>query len=164
MKVSELMNRELIAVAPDDSVEQAVKLLRQRGVRHLLVMKKNALVGIISDRDVKRALDPQKTKKKLMNVGGLFFLLEPILVEEIMTRAPVTITPDTEVHQAAWIMVERRFGALPVVKKDKTVGIVTETDLLRYFAESVAEAPQKQVTKKKATKPRKKAARRKRTT
>lgn len=98
MKVSELMNRELIAVTPDDSVEQAVKLLRRRGVRHLLVMKKSALVGIISDRDVKRALDPQKTKKKLMNLGGLFFLLEPILVEEIMTPDPLTITPDTDVH------------------------------------------------------------------
>lgn len=164
MKVSQLMNRDLITIAPDDSVEQAVKLLRRNGVRHLLVMKKNALVGIISDRDVKRALDPQKTKKKVMNLGGLYFLLEPILVEEIMTPDPITIGPDAEVHHAAWIMVERRFGALPVVENNKTIGIITESDLLRYFAESAGEAPQKKVAKKKAAKGRKKTARRKKTT
>jgi acetoin utilization protein AcuB len=134
MQVSELMNRDLITVSPDDSVEEAVKLLRQRGVRHLLVMKKNRLVGIISDRDVKRALDPRKTRKKLMDIGGLYFLLEPILVEEIMTPNPVTIAPHASAGHAGFIMVERRFGALPVVENGRTVGIVTETDLLRYFA------------------------------
>ena len=54
-------------------------------------MKKDRLVGIISDRDIKRAMDPAKTKKKLMGIGGLYFLLEPILVREIMTREPVTM-------------------------------------------------------------------------
>jgi len=144
MQVSELMNRDLITVAPDDSVEEAVKLLRQRGVRHLLVMKKNRLVGIISDRDVKRALDPRKTRKKLMDIGGLYFLLEPILVEEIMTPNPVTIAPDASAGHAGFVMVQRRFGALPVVESGRTVGIVTETDLLRYFAGESMEREQKQ--------------------
>ena len=144
MRVSELMNRDLITVAPSDSVEHAVKLLRQRGVRHLLVMKKHRLVGIISDRDVKRALDPRKTRKKLMDIGGLYFLLEPILVEEIMTPNPVTIALETSVNQAAFIMVERRFGALPVVEDGKTAGIVTETDLLRYFATAGMEGEREQ--------------------
>jgi acetoin utilization protein AcuB len=134
MRVADLMSRGLIAVQPEDSVEEAVKLLRRRGVRHLLVMKKGRLVGIISDRDIKRALDPRQTRKKLMNIGGLYFLLEPILVEEIMTRDPVTIPPDASVGHAGFVMVQRRFGALPVVQNGRTVGIVTETDLLRYFA------------------------------
>lgn len=143
MVVSQFMNSELITVAPDDSVEEAVKLLGQQGVRHLLVMKKNRLVGIISDRDIKRAMDPRRTRKKLMGIGGLYFLLEPILVEEIMTRDPLTIGPNTPAKQAAYIMVERRFGALPVVEGGKTVGIVTETDLLRCFAESGDEPQRK---------------------
>src|SRR5262245_10005070 len=133
MRVSELMSRELITVEPDESVEQAVTLLRTRGVRHLLVMKRGRLVGIISDRDLKRALDPRKTRKKLMDIGGLYFLLEPILVAEIMTPNPVTILPGTFVEQAANIMVQRRFGALPVMESGRTLGIITETDLLRYF-------------------------------
>ena len=106
MRVSELMSRELIMVEPHDSVEEAVRLLRTRGVRHLLVMKKGRLVGIISDRDIKRALDPRKTRKKLMDIGGLYFLLEPILVEEIMTPNPVSVLPGTFAKDAATIMVQ----------------------------------------------------------
>lgn len=140
MQVSKLMSRDLVTVAPEDSVEQAVKLLQRRGIRHLLVLKKKRLVGVISDRDVKRALDPEKTKKKLMNVGGLYFLLEPILVEEIMTADPLAVAPDTPVQEAARIMVREKFGALPVVQNGKPVGIVTETDLLRYFADKEPES------------------------
>ena len=141
MKVSELMTRKLITVGPLDSVEGAVRLLRQRGVRHLLVMKEGRLVGILSDRNIKRAMDPGKPKKKLLNIGGLFFLLEPILVREIMTRDPVTIGPDATAQEAAAIMVAERFGALPVERDGETIGIVTETDLLRYFARTGGERP-----------------------
>jgi acetoin utilization protein AcuB len=135
MKVSQLMSRKLITVRPEDSVETAVALLRQRGVRHLLVLQDHELVGIVSDRDLKRALDPRKTrKKKVMNLGGLYFLLEPIFVHEIMTRKVVTIGPSLSAQEAAAIMVAKRFGALPVVRQGELIGIVTETDLLRYFA------------------------------
>jgi CBS domain-containing protein len=84
-------------------------------------------------------MDPGRTKKKLLGIGGLYFLLEPILVHEIMTRDPVTVGPDLPAREAARIMVAERFGALPVEDKGKTVGIVTETDLLRYFAQSGAD-------------------------
>jgi acetoin utilization protein AcuB len=155
IKVSELMNQNLIKVTPDDTVESAVQLLQRRGVRHLLVMKGDRLAGIVSDRDIKRALDPQKTKKKLMAVGGLYFLLKPIFVKEIMTSNPVTIEPDTPAYQAAWIMVNKRFGALPVVRGGRTVGIVTETDLLRYFASSGFER-ESQAEEKPTRRPRRK--------
>jgi acetoin utilization protein AcuB len=134
MKVSQLMTRKLITVQPMDSVEEAVKLLRRRGVRHLLVMQKGRLVGIVSDRDIKRALDPAQTRKRVMAVGGLYFLLEPILVEEIMTCDPVTIAPSASVQEAACLMLEHRFGALPVLDGKLPAGIITETDVLRYFA------------------------------
>jgi signal-transduction protein with cAMP-binding, CBS, and nucleotidyltransferase domain len=74
-----------------------------------------------------------------MGIGGFYFLLEPILVSEIMTSHPITVAPDVSAHHAAWIMVERRFGALPVVENGKTVGIITETDLLRCFTEQAVE-------------------------
>jgi acetoin utilization protein AcuB len=135
MKISQLMSRRLITVSPDDTVEAAVQLLRQRGVRHLLVLQNRELVGIVSDRDIKRALGPRRhSKRKVMNLGGLFFLLEPIYVREIMTREVVSISPGLSAQEAASIMVAERFGALPVVRNGALVGIVTETDLLRYFA------------------------------
>jgi acetoin utilization protein AcuB len=135
MKIADLMSTKLYTVAPEDSVENAVRFLQQRGVRHLLVLDGHDLVGILSDRDIKRALDPQKTKrKKLLNLGGLFFLLEPILVREIMTKDPTFVAPTITAQEAARLMVSRRFGALPVVKSGKLIGIITETDLLRHFA------------------------------
>jgi len=135
MKIADLMSTRLFTVSPDDSVEGAVRLLQQRGVRHLLVLDGRDLVGILSDRDIKRALDPQKRqRKKLLNLGGLFFLLEPILVREIMTGNPTSISPSATAQEAAALMVSKRFGALPVVKGGKLIGVVTDTDLLRYFA------------------------------
>ncbi len=137
MKVADLMSRKLITVAPDDTVDRVVKLLRYRGVRHLLVLEAGEVVGIVSDRDFKRALDPQRgRKKKVMNVGGLFFLLEPVYVHEIMSRGVIAIAPTASVPQAASIMVKHRIGALPVMQGRKLVGIITETDLLRYLAAS----------------------------
>jgi acetoin utilization protein AcuB len=153
MTVSDLMTRKLLTVAPEDSVEVAIQMLRLRGVRHLLVMKQDRLVGIISDRDFKRALDPYTIKKrKLLGIGGLFFLLEPILVREIMTPNPVTIPPDLSAEEAAAIMVAERFGALPVEEDGRTVGIVTETDLLRHFAK----APAARAPRQSAARPRSK--------
>lgn len=135
MKIADLMTTKLLTVSPEDNVEGAVRMLQQRGVRHLLVIEHGDLVGIISDRDIKRALDPAKRKhKKLLNLGGLFFLLEPMLVREIMTEDPTTIGPAATAQEAATLMVKKRFGALPVVRAGKLLGIVTETDLLRYFA------------------------------
>lgn len=143
MKIDDLMSTKLYTVSPDDSVEEAVRKLQQRGVRHLLVLREHDLVGIISDRDLKRALDSTKSKhKKLLNLGGVFFLLEPFLVHEIMTKNPTTIPASATAQEAATLMLAKKFGALPVVKGDKLVGIVTETDLLRYFA-SVPEKSKK---------------------
>jgi acetoin utilization protein AcuB len=135
MKISDLMTRNLVTVSPDDSVERVVQLFAREGVRHILVLSKERLVGIISDRDIKRALAPGRiVKKKSMNLGGVFFLLEPMLVREIMTRDVVTVIPDLSAQEAAAIMLAERFGALPVVANGKLVGIITETDLLRYLA------------------------------
>jgi acetoin utilization protein AcuB len=150
MRVSELMSRKLYTVSPDDSVERAVQQLGQRGVRHLLVLHKDLLVGILSDRDIKRALDPGKVKKKkLLGLGGLFFLLEPIYVREIMTRDPITIGPEATAQEAALLLVRKRFGALPVVDNGELVGIITETDLLRCFAGTAPEGKGRQKTKAK---------------
>jgi acetoin utilization protein AcuB len=130
------MTRKLVTVSTEDSVETAVRHLQQRGIRHLLVLQAGELVGILSDRDLKRAIDPQNRKKrKLLNLGGLFFLLEPIMVREIMTKDPITIGPGAKVQDAAAIMVEQRIGALPVVRDGEIVGILTESDVLRCFVQ-----------------------------
>ena len=118
MQVAELITRKLITVRPLDSVEGVIELLQRRGVRHLLVMDKAKLVGIISDRDLKRAMDPTKTQKDVMAIGGLYFLMEPVVAEEIMTPHPITIGADANAKTAAEIMVQHRFGDCQWFKVD----------------------------------------------
>ena len=89
-----------------------------------------------------------------MAVGGLYFLMEPILVEEIMAPDPIAIGPGASVQEAAQMMIAHRFGALPVINRGKVVGVVTETDLLRHFASSEQKPPRALSVKK--TQPRKK--------
>ena len=149
MQLSQLMSTKLINVRPDDSLEYAVKQLRRRGVRHLLVMDGSKLVGILSDRDIKKAMAPAKAKQRLQAVGGLYFLVEPIQVEEIMTRDPVFARPGTSAQEAALLMLRQRFGALPIVDRQKVVGIITETDLLRYFANKEARSLRKATAPKR---------------
>jgi len=135
VNVSDIMTRKVITVPPDYSVERAVQLFQQRGIRHLPVLDGSQLVGIVSERDLVRALEPLRAKKKkLLNVGGLFFLLEPLEVKEIMSKDVISVPPDVSVQYAAASMVVSRLGALPVVADGKLVGIVTDTDLLRYLA------------------------------
>ena len=153
MNVAKLMTRKLFTVSPEDTVETAVQYLRQRGVRHLLVLDRDELVGILSDRDFKRALQPEQTKsKKVLGLGGIYFLLEPILVREIMTKDPLTIDPGTTAQEAAAIMIKNKFGALPVAKNGQLLGILTETDLLRYISK-VPEDSVKRIKKSGREKP-----------
>src|SRR5262245_54909438 len=86
MYVADLMSRKLYTVAPQDSVETAVRQLRQRGVRHLLVVSKGRLVGILSDRDLKRAMDPGKVKKTKLAAAGF----EDTLSENEFPGAPAS--------------------------------------------------------------------------
>lgn len=73
MKVAKLMTRKLFTVSPEDTVETAVQYLRQRGVRHLLVLDQDELVGILSDRDFKRALQPEQPGGKGSGAGRSLF-------------------------------------------------------------------------------------------
>jgi CBS domain-containing protein len=62
-------------------------------------------------------------------------LIKTIRIKEIMTPNVVTIAPDASVKDAARIMLEKKIGCLPVVEDDKLIGIITETDILRYVVE-----------------------------
>jgi acetoin utilization protein AcuB len=61
--------------------------------------------------------------------------LDTIKVEACMSPAPITVTPDTSVEEAAKLMRDRKMGGLPVMQADRLVGIITETDTLNYFIE-----------------------------
>jgi adenylylsulfate kinase len=138
MQVRDLMTRTLITVTPDTSVTEARALMTKERIRHLLVTENDRLVGLITDRDVRLSLPSPATS---LSVWELNYLLARLTVRETMTKAVITVDPDRDARDAARIMLDHKIGALPVLEGTRLVGIVTETDLVRAFAESGDRAP-----------------------
>lgn len=125
------MTQVLFTVAPDDPVDKVFILFHYENIRHLPVVENGKLVGIISDRDLKKVLG---AKTKLAeSPQGTTVQISQKKVKNIMRRKVVTIGPEQRSADAAAIMAKRKIGALPVLKKEKLVGILTETDILKAF-------------------------------
>ena len=131
MKVKELMSTKLITVSPEDKLDRVFFLYNFENIRHLPVVEKNKLVGILSDRDLKKILGPKKSI--IEKPDGTTVQLSTRKVKNIMRRGVITIEPEQRAADAAAIMAKRKIGALPVVHKEKLVGIITATDILKAF-------------------------------
>lgn len=132
MKVQELMATEVLTVAPDDEVDRVFFLIHFEKVRHLPVVERGKVVGIVSDRDLHKALGPRGKRRSVQGSKATLSII-PRKVRHIMRRGVITVSPRTEAAEAAALMAKRKIGALPVVQKDKLVGIITATDLLAAF-------------------------------
>ena len=131
MKVKELMSKKLTTVSPNDKLDRVFFLYNFENFRHLPVLEKNKLVGIISDRDLKKILGPKRTIVE--KPDGTTVQLSTRKVKNIMRRNVLTIEPEQRAADAAAIMAKKKIGALPVVHKGKLVGIITATDILKAF-------------------------------
>lgn len=120
LTVNDLMTVAPQWVTPDTPLSEIERLMCDEGCRHLPVLEKGELVGIITDRDLRSVINTP-----LMGHGA---------AESIMTSQPVTVTPGTLAYRAAEMLNLYKFNALPVVDHGELVGIVTSTDFLAYFA------------------------------
>lgn len=134
MLVRDVMQSRVITIKPKTTLPEAMKLGAERGVRHLPVVDGAELVGIVSDRDLKRAMASSATS---LERHELTYLLETLDVAEIMTRPVVTIGPMFPVEEAARLMVKEKISALPVTEGGRLIGIVTETDVLELFVRAM---------------------------
>ena len=132
MLVENWMATNIIAVKPDTSLLKCRNLLKEHQIRRLPVVDdQNRVVGIISDRDVKGA---SPSKATALEVHEMQYLLAELKAKDIMTAKPVTIKPWDSVEQAAIIMMDKKFGGLPVVSEDnKLVGIITDQDIFKLL-------------------------------
>lgn len=137
MLVEDVMQRNVITVTPGTTLPEALRLSAGRGVRHLPVLEGPELVGIVSDRDLKRAMASPATG---LEPHELDCLLEKVTMDQIMTRAVITAGPMIPVEEAARLMVKERISALPVTERGRLVGIVTETDVLELFIRAIEDA------------------------
>ena len=134
MLVRDVMQSKVVTITPRTTLAEAVRLVRQRGIRHLPVLEEGELVGMVSDRDLKRAMPSPATALRAHEMNDL---LERLRAAEIMTRPVVTIGPMLPVEEAARLMVEEKISALPVTERGRLVGIVTETDVLTLFVKAM---------------------------
>ena len=130
MLVQEWMNPRPLTLAPEATMAQAKALMEQYWIRHLLVVEGDALVGILSDRDVRTASLPPGAQNP---AAAREAHLARVAVREAMTRDPRTVRPDAPLVDVARLMIEHRFSGVPVVDGARLVGILTETDILRAF-------------------------------
>jgi len=132
--VADLMTANPCAVSPETPLIDVLGMMKTHQCRQLpVVLETGELVGIITDRDVRLALNSPLT---LHERTDDITLLQTVTVEACMTPDPLTVEPDTPAVKAAELLYRHKFGALPVVVEDKVVGIITVTDLLRYMVES----------------------------
>ena len=133
MLVGNRMTKRPITVSEDTGVDRALELMHSEKVRRLPVLdKQGQLVGIVSELDLLKASPSAATS---LSVYELPYLLSKIKMRDIMTKEVITVTEDTTLEEAALLMAENRIGGLPVMRGDKLVGIITETDLFKIFLE-----------------------------
>ena len=132
MSVQEIMSSPVITVAAEHSIMEAGKLMKENQIKHLAVLDpQGLLVGVVTDRDLKRASASDATA---LEIHELLYLLQKIQVKKVMKSHPVTISPQDTPQRAATLMVEHGIGCLPVLKGEQLDGIVTKNDLLRLLA------------------------------
>jgi acetoin utilization protein AcuB len=125
------MSKNVVTINEDDSMQDAMKIMKQHSIRMLPVLKNDALVGVVTDRDLKRASASDATT---LDVHELLYLISKIKVKNIMTKNPIAVSPDLTVEETAEVLLNNKISGVPVVDdKAKVVGAITQTDLFRVL-------------------------------
>lgn len=131
MLLKNLAGPRLYTVEPDDSIDRAMALMKEHGIRHLPVVRHDGVsVGVLSDRDILEGIGwLPRHDRTASRLGGA--TVGPQCVCEIMSIPPIALGSNENVERAARLMLEKKFNAVPVMVNNRIVGIVTETDMLR---------------------------------
>lgn len=134
MLVKERMTSPAMTVTADTTFQDALKLMRDQKFRRIPVVdQEGKLIGIVSERDLLHASPSPATSLSVWEVN---YLLWKLKVADIMTHHVITIAQDAPIEDAANLMVTRKIGGLPVVNSaNQVVGVITETDIFKAFAE-----------------------------
>jgi acetoin utilization protein AcuB len=127
--VKNWMSKPVVTVDVKDSMQDAMDLLKEKGIRRLAVTDKGRLAGIITDRDLKRASASDATS---LDIHELLYLLAKIKVESIMTRNPITVPEDFTIEETAEVLLAHKISGVLVMDGRKAlVGIITQSDIFR---------------------------------
>src|SRR5881275_373537 len=118
-RLSDLMTRDVLAVAPEDTLGEAAQKMVERGVGSVVVLDFGRLIGILTERDLLRAVAARTHSSDAR-------------VREWMTADPITASEETSLDEAVHVMLEHGFRHLPVVRDERPIGVVSLRDLARW--------------------------------
>jgi acetoin utilization protein AcuB len=131
MLVKNWMNKEVITIEADDSMQRAISLMKDHRVRMLPVLQSGKLVGVVSDTDLKRSSASDAT---MLDVHEMLYLISKIKIKDIMTKEPVTVHPDFTVEETAQLLMEHTISGAPVIDDGgNLVGVITRDDLFQVL-------------------------------
>ena len=132
LQVKDLMSNALEVVAPDDHLHEALTKMNQAGYRQLPVVENDRLVGIISDRDVRLAVNSPFVDSEADLTRES--ILDGVRVDDCMTPDPQCVSSNTPLHEVADLLTLNKFGAMPVVDDGNLVGLIIYVDFLKHYA------------------------------
>ncbi len=129
--VSKIMTSDVITLNQTNSLETAEMLFKQNKIRHIPVVKGNAIIGMLSYTDLLRISFADAIDESEKDVDTVVY--EMFTIEQVMAKNLVSVTSTTTIKEVAEILSKKEFHALPVVDNGKLKGIVTTTDLINYL-------------------------------
>jgi CBS domain-containing protein len=131
--VKDLMAQDPATLGRNETLDLAESIMNLSRIRHMPVVDDEKIVGILSQRDLFRSalITALGFGRKTTSA-----LIKTIKIKEVMTEHVITISPEATVKEAARVMIDKKIGCLPVVEDQKLIGLLTETDILRYVVES----------------------------
>lgn len=126
LTVADAMTKDPVTLGPEDSLMKAVEVMRKRGIRRLPVVVADTLVGLLAEGDLKRAQPSALSDSEEEFVR----VMDETPISRIMIQSPMTTTEHVPLLEAAQTLHTTKFGALPVLRDGKLVGILTDSDLV----------------------------------
>ena len=129
--VSSIMTTDMITVDYKDDLESAEHLFKTHKIRHIPVVKGDALKGILSYTDLLRISFADAIGDDEMSIDSVVYNM--FTIEQVMVKNVVTMPSTSTIKEVAELLTQRNFHAIPIVDENKLVGIVTTTDLLKFL-------------------------------
>lgn len=131
MLVKYWMSPQVFTIDADASMQDAMNLMKKHNIRMLPVTRKEKLVGILTDRDLKHASASDATT---LEIHELLYLLSKIKVKDIMSKNPITVAPDLTVEETAETLLKNKISGAPVLdNRGKITGIITQSDIFKVL-------------------------------
>jgi CBS domain-containing protein len=130
-RVRDIMETKLVTISASERLSMVEDIMTLGRVRHMPVVQGGQLVGVVSERDLLRASLSVLSEHRDAERRAFLHVVE---ISRVMSAPPIVIGPDASIEQAALLMADKKIGCLPVVAGDQLIGMVTETDVLRWVA------------------------------